>query len=365
MLMNEHYNNYTRTLWRDPKFFVSVTKKNSALEDIVGTGYDFDEKLSILKSKGEFFERSSALYPFTKIIKTSYDNLKRNKININDLIQYEDDIYINNDDFECFSENKVTYWVEGLDYVSNQKIILPYELIYLKNTDIKPYREHNSTGLAFHKDINSAILNGFFEVIERNDFMAMWLFKEIKYEYRLEEITKNINHFKYVKVLKALGLKIRIFNISQYQYIYTVLVMINNGKGIIIAAASSNDIDVSIEKSLSEALASYFIYSQKVLKNVQIDNPFDKNVIEYLTGKKSVKWLENYNCESKNLKENNKKELSELIKLNSLNLYYKILNESSHGVVVRVIVPNAIPLSIKINNFNLANIKNFKVHPFP
>lgn len=363
--MDDLHQNYTKTLWRNPNFFVSVTKGKNTMGETVGTGYDFNKNLSILKSKGEFFERESALSPFTKVIKTSYEHLKSNKINIYDLIQYQEHIYINNDNFKYFSKNKETYWVEGLDYLSNQKIMLPYELVYLKNTDIKPYREHNSTGLAFHTDLKPAISNGFFEVIERNDFMAMWLYKDINYEYRLKEIYESIKFFKYIKVLRSLNLKIRVFNISKYKHIHTILILISNGKGIIIAAASSNDIEESIEKSLSEALASYFIYSQKVIKGVQMDNPFDRNVVEYLTGKKSAKWLENYKCESRVLESENKKHLTELIKLNNLNLYYKILENSSIGIVVRVIVPNTIPLSIKINNFNLPNIKNSKIHPFP
>lgn len=134
---------------------------------------------------GESLERyASALVNFEEIIIDSYSSMKKENLNLCDPSLFElfsEEQYSHKSfPYKRFNEDTVVGWSKGYNYLTKEEIYIPAAFIYIpyikgKNEElITPYI---STGLAAGQTLEHAILNGIYEVVERDNFSLSWLTK--------------------------------------------------------------------------------------------------------------------------------------------------------------------------------------------
>lgn len=147
-----------------------------------GCGYTWEN--AVLSTMGEVVERyCPAFYDRQSFKKASYRELSQmTDIRITHPSQialfHPDQFSEKNFPFREFNEDTVIHWTTVTDLVRGDEVWYPAALIYM------PYEEMEewvglttSTGLAAHTDLYKAILNGLYEVIERDSFVMNWMQK--------------------------------------------------------------------------------------------------------------------------------------------------------------------------------------------
>lgn len=77
--------------------------------------------------------------------------------------------------FDCDTN---LYWDSVYNILTKQELLCPATFVYMPfSIDEIKISEQISTGYAAHYDVYQSILNGVFEVIERDSFMIMWMWK--------------------------------------------------------------------------------------------------------------------------------------------------------------------------------------------
>ncbi|HKQ21053.1 MAG TPA: TOMM precursor leader peptide-binding protein [Nitrososphaeraceae archaeon] len=114
----------------------------------------------------------------SRIILSSFNVLKRNAVNPVDLGLYSEEVY-DRKDFNCskFTVNSNIPWIEGFDLYSRRDVMVPADFVFYPAIRKKPLVFDTSNGSSAHVDYVRAILNGLYEVIERDSFLTMWLNK--------------------------------------------------------------------------------------------------------------------------------------------------------------------------------------------
>ena len=89
------------------------------------------------------------------------------------------------------SESAVVRWVDGIDLVTRRPLAVPAQLVhvpYVFDETESVLRAPISTGAAAHTDLDSALLNGLLECIERDAFTYAWCRQSILAEFEPEQL---------------------------------------------------------------------------------------------------------------------------------------------------------------------------------
>ncbi len=177
----------------EPRIF--KTKINSPLDEKItdgvqirtagythGDSLDLEEAVS--KVIGELLERFPLLiYREKDLLLASINDLRRkgrDYLKINYLAGFSKDQKKKNAYFR-FDENSNFLWAEGRSLFTNQKILIPGQLIFW-NYNLShlgwrepTLREINTNGAGGHYTLTKAILAGLYELIQRDGFLIYWL----------------------------------------------------------------------------------------------------------------------------------------------------------------------------------------------
>ncbi len=147
-----------------------------------GCGYTWED--AVLSTIGEVVERyCPAFYNKEEFKKASYNEMasmsKERVISPSQIALFHPDQYRDERfPFRRFTNDTIIHWTKCWDLIHGGDVWYPASLIYM------PYEEKEewiglttSTGLSGHTDFYKAILNGLYEVIERDDFVMMWMNK--------------------------------------------------------------------------------------------------------------------------------------------------------------------------------------------
>jgi len=185
----------------EPHFFqysCSYSKEDYD-EDNGGVALDIDKEKAMIRAMGECVERYCLEKAPKNLLVDSFYNLQSRALNPGRFINFrKEDIgkdlrgYL-----EKLSRTPLT-WVEGLDMITKDKILIPAQLVYVPFDNNEPMiRPQISTGAAAHENLEQAIINGTLEVIERDSFMLKYLSRDklpiVKLGGKLKELE---NYFK-------------------------------------------------------------------------------------------------------------------------------------------------------------------------
>lgn len=162
----------------------------------------FEPERAKIKAIGEALERyAAAIYRKEDFITGTWTNLSEeysvprlflpdyNPLNTNNLVPFNDNLNLQ--------------WTKCNDMVRNKQTLIPASLVYLpylKSINEYNFAQNTSTGLAFHTNLENAILNATCEIVERDAYMLHWYtnrpFKKINYKTLPKTIQNYMDLFK-------------------------------------------------------------------------------------------------------------------------------------------------------------------------
>jgi ribosomal protein S12 methylthiotransferase accessory factor len=220
-----------------------------------GSGFSYNEaEISTLMEAVERY--SNMAVDESRLIWSTYNDIKSKAINPVDLVLYSDEQYARND-FECprFSVNSVIPWIQGYDLYSGKPVMIPADFVYYPAIREKPLVFDTSNGASAHTDTVQAILNGLFEVIERDSFLTMWLNRISmpiidlkKHSFGFTESLKLINEF---------GMDVKLVDLTNDTRIPVIAAVCYNKNprkypALLVGTGSHIDPERAVQKALFE-----------------------------------------------------------------------------------------------------------------
>ncbi len=253
----------------NPFFPKSEYKLNAYKIGANGLSYASKET-ALLKCLSEAAERfNQCCYSYKSITYTTYNELKKKRINA-----LNPQIYINTDKIK---ETKFG-WIKGHDLFDNKQVLLPAQLLYLnfpKDNEVS-LTSSISTGAAGGFDSTRVILNGIYEVIERDAFMTVYLNKirvpKIKISSIKDSAIKSLGDY-----YKRYRLKPLIFNITNNLQVPVFLTVLLDETGnlpqLSLGMKASLDTKTAILGAMEEAFMNRYFAKLQLFdkkKNVKI-----------------------------------------------------------------------------------------------
>jgi ribosomal protein S12 methylthiotransferase accessory factor len=192
------------------------------------SGSGLSSKDAEVRTLMESVERySNMVVDESRLIWSSYNELKPNAVNPADLGLYSDEVY-NRKDINCsrfFVDSEIP-WIEGVDLYSRKPVMIPADFVFYPAVRKKPMIFDTSNGSSAHVDNVRAILNGLYEVIERDSFLTMWLNKismpildPEKLPFGFDESIRLINDY---------GMRVRLVDLTNDTCIPTIMAVCHN-----------------------------------------------------------------------------------------------------------------------------------------
>ncbi len=153
--------------------------KNTLLQPIYCSGSGFSYSDAELHALMESVERySNMTIDKSSLLYASFKDTTNEVVNPKDLILYSEKQYQRSGfKYSRFSNESVIPWVYGYDLFNGKRVLIPADFVYYPPMRENPLVQETSNGAAAHINIVDAILNGLYEVVERDAFLIMWLSK--------------------------------------------------------------------------------------------------------------------------------------------------------------------------------------------
>lgn|GEM_PF-1802489 len=278
--------------YENPKFFrylgvINNINRESKVRKIKGSGFSLDRETSQWSAIGEAVERyCSRVVSSNGLIEGNYLNVSKanNTLDPYTITRYLDSQVVKYPRFRTYSHDIELKWYPCFDILHEKEIIVPYELIYLDYIKgYQPIREIISTGLACAQSIETAIIGGLNECIERDAFVLFWLFKKVNFKLNICSI--NVKQLDELFLLgKNRDLSIEIYDITQEDInVPTILTLIKSKhrKGFYFGCACNFNYERAVIKSVEEGLGGYSAYIESLDYNV-VNIPKEKSEIRTL-----------------------------------------------------------------------------------
>lgn len=219
---------------------------------LTSTGISFSSaETALLKCLGEAIERFSILcYQEKDLLYSSFSQLKQDAL---DPKLYKDNQAI---------EERPLGWAKGVRLNTSSECLIPAQAIYL-NYKISPPEVYLTdqvfSGSAGGFDLESALLRGLYEVVERDAFMTMYLAKISPPKIALSSF-KNKQILRILESCKRYNLSVELFDITNDTeipcFLTAVLDKTGFGPPITFGLKSSLNEELAIIGSLEEAFTT-------------------------------------------------------------------------------------------------------------
>jgi len=221
------------------------------------TGSGFLAKEAELRVLMESVERySNMVVDESRIIWSKYADVTRNAINPNELGLYDDELY-DRKDLMCsrFLVNSKIPWIWGHDINSDIPVLIPADFVYYPAIRDMPLVFDTSNGASAHTSLTQAILNGLFEVIERDSFLSMWLNKLSMPVLHIKKIPFGFSET--MSMIDKFGMVVKLVDLTNDTDVTTIIAVCYNKKpdnypALIIGSASHVDPEIALQKALFE-----------------------------------------------------------------------------------------------------------------
>ena len=376
------------TLNRDPKCFnfgAIANSRDYSFYKIKGGCCHPDENGAILGTIGEVVERYSAsLYNNRELVVSDFRNLKKNAISPNRYaLFHKEQLNDPKFPFKKFDSESVVSWFPMKDLTTGAEVYVPAQLIYmpfLKDQNI--IAPNVSTGLAAHNNIYDAILNGLYEVIERDSFVLTW------YQMlQLERIAINEDICSFINGMIRTEVEIHLFDMTTDLKIPSVLVLgffeNEQGRKFAIGSATRWTYGEAIKKAVTELIQSIIgsRVTEKFMDNKKysrfsdittfedhgwyyMSNPETWSIYDYLLSTKKEKKIVFKEKDNLTTVEKIKKIVESLANKN-YNVCVKDLTTVDFKQLgyhsVKIVVPQLLPLSGNYNYYFLGGERLFTV----
>jgi ribosomal protein S12 methylthiotransferase accessory factor len=234
----------------------------------------------------------------SRLIWSTYNDIKTKAINPVDLGLYSDEQYDRNDlGCSSFSVNSIIPWIEGYDLCSGKPVMIPADFVYYPAVRENPLVMDTSNGASAHTDAVQAILNGLFEVIERDSFLTMWLNRISMPIIDLDKVPFGFTES--LKLINEFGMDVKLVDLTNDTGVPVVAaVCYNNNPGkypaLLVGTGSHIDPERAVQKALfeMESMLSQTLgipSKNKVIRPDKIST-FDEHTQYYLNPRMRKYW---------------------------------------------------------------------------
>jgi hypothetical protein len=224
------------------------------------------------KAIGEVFERTSLKYPSSEIEKVDFvtrpvQEVKGNKNfldfgclakpTVAQLEKFPNFKITDEDEFEFVKVKKIS----GEDaYVPRQVIFFGHKKGKEK-TILQPTTHGAGAGHNFEMAFNSA----FFEVLHRHFFLKSWYHETSPNTLNLNSVDPNSSVYQKIQKLEKKGFKINILDYRDEAEIPTFICLLEKFGGLYCGGSSNFDLYYALERSIDEAMSTYYWETGKLL----------------------------------------------------------------------------------------------------
>jgi ribosomal protein S12 methylthiotransferase accessory factor len=221
------------------------------------TGSGFSANEAEIRALMESVERySNMVLDESRLIWSSYEDLQEYAINPTDLGLYTDEQYTRQD-LPCsrFSIHSEIPWIRGHDMSSGKIILVPADFVYYPAIRDKPLVFDTSNGASAHVDLVQAILNGLFELIERDSFLTMWL---NRISMPLLDIRSIPSGFaESMSKINEFGMNVKLVNLTNDILVTTIMAVCHNKRAdrypaLVVGTGTHIDPQKALQKALFE-----------------------------------------------------------------------------------------------------------------
>jgi ribosomal protein S12 methylthiotransferase accessory factor len=262
------------------------------------SGSGFSPREAEIHTLMESVERySNMVVDESRIVWSSFDNIRKAAIDPRSLVLYSDEQSYQNDRCSRFSASSTIPWIEGYDLYSAKPIMVPADFVFYPPIRERPLVFDTSNGASAHTDIKKSILNGLFEVIERDSFLSMWLNRFSMPILNLKELP--VGFAESIKKMKGHGMCVKLVNLTIDTNIPTVAAICYNKNpnkypALLVGAGSHIEPEKAVQKALfemefmlSEILANP--EKEKITRAEEISSMY-KHPLFYLNPKMRKYW---------------------------------------------------------------------------
>jgi ribosomal protein S12 methylthiotransferase accessory factor len=173
-----------------------------------------------------------------------------------DLALYNEEHYNRNpSQYSRFSPSSKIPWIEGHDLYAGRKILVPADFVHYPAFRQKPLVRDTSNGSASHTNTTEAILNGLYEVMERDAFLVMWMNKISVPIIEPESLPFGFGES--IKLINEFGMSIKLLDLTNDIGIPTVAAVCYNNNprkypAMLVGTGTHIDPKRATEKALAE-----------------------------------------------------------------------------------------------------------------
>ena len=187
---------------------------------------------------------------------STYDDIETRAINPVQLGLYSDGVY-DRIELGCsrFSVHSEIPWIEGYDLYFGKPVMIPADFVYYPAIRQKPLVFDTSNGASAHTNTVQAILNGLFEVIERDSFLTMWLNRFSMPILNVKELPFGFSES--IRLMNEFGMSVKLLDITSDTGIPAIAAVCYNNDptkypALVVGAGSHIDPEKAVQKALFE-----------------------------------------------------------------------------------------------------------------
>ncbi len=237
--------------------FTKTVRVEDSLISPSPSGSGFSPTEAEIHTLMESVERySNMVVDESRFIWSKYDQIKTRAINPEVLGLYSDEQYSRND-LGCskFSIYSPIPWIEGYDIHDDKPVMIPADFVFYPAIREKPLVFDTSNGASAHTDIVQAILNGLFEVVERDSFLTMWLNGFSMPILNLKKLPFGFS--KSIELINEFGMNVKLVDLTNDTRIPTVAAICYNNNpskhpSVLVGAGSHIQPETAVQKALFE-----------------------------------------------------------------------------------------------------------------
>lgn len=237
----------------------------------------FSQEKAVLKSLAEAIERYSNFAFFDSFVayEGSYSDIGKNAINPQEFVFFSDE-QLRQNKYKKFriDNNSFFRWTKIKSLTDKKSYLIPCQSIYLSYKRLKnePVLYPSiSTGTAGHFNLNEAILNGIYEILERDAFMIYYLSKITPSKYDLMSSTnKKIKTL--LEIAKRYNLEVISLDVKTDLNIPTVVSVIIDRSGLSKAVSVGLKCHLDTEKAIIGSINEAF-HTRTWIRESYIENP--------------------------------------------------------------------------------------------
>jgi len=233
----------------------------------------------------------------SRFIWSTYKDIEKMAINPLDLGLYLDEQYGRDKRISRFSVDSEIPWIMGQDLSSGKPVFIAADFVHYPPIRGKPLVFETSNGASAHTDIVHAVLNGLYEVIERDSFLTMWLNRISMPMLDVKSLPYDFNES--IKLINEYGMNVKLVDLTNDSRIPTVMAVCSNDNpdkfpALAVGLGTHMELEKAVQKALLEMEFELIDTlenpeEKKILDPNQISSPYE-NGIYYLNPKMRKHW---------------------------------------------------------------------------